>query len=455
MQTPSFSPIFGDHMVLQRGVPVRVWGRAEPGGKLRVTLGRTGVSAEADRDGVWQAELPAGPHHGPHASHEPLELAVSGSGGRAACRDVRFGEVWILAGQSNIEWEASKFPDATAEAACRDLPEVRIFTVKPCRSLLPRRSVTGGWQAMTPASALGFSALGMTFAAELHLELGVPVGAISCALGDTCAEMWTSREALLASPVFRDRVPPLPERPGGEVGRYDPSCLFHGMVEPLAPLAARGVIWYQGESNGRRPHEYRDLFSRLIADWRRAFRAPEWPFHYVQLPRFRPFEAVACSGQWAELRAAQQEVLSLPGTAMVPAIDLGDPVDIHPPGKAVIARRLVESVLARVYGHPVAAGGPGVGAVRWLEDAVEITLADASGEPYLREPGGFVLRGADGPFHPALARLAGRRLRVSSPAVKRPMAIRYAWADNPPVTLFGANGWPAPPFAFTRGGTAG
>ncbi len=447
-------------MVLQQGIPVKVWGQAPPFETIHVSLADAEVSACTDSAGDWEAVLPQCRAGGPHI------LRIRGASGFIDFEDVWIGEVWLLAGQSNMEWTASQFPDASADAAEAHAPMVRHFTLATHRSPEVSNDIKGTWRVMSPESAPAFSAFGMYFAKFWGNSQSVALGLVVSALGDTSAEMWLSRSAMIADPILRPAVEgyeaELANRRFGlataaehsldALQRYAPCCLYNGMIHPLARCRFRGVIWYQGESNGRRASTYRRLLSHLISEWRSLFKSPELPVIVIQLPRFRELEAVAQDSMWADLREAQsQAVTELPHAWMVSCIDLGDPIDIHPPNKREYARRALACVNANVYHQQVPWCGPAP--QEWQISGVVVRVVfDCHGRGlHLRQNplgSGFTLAGEDGVFLAAQARLDKTTVLVWHAAVKLPATLRYAWADNPPVTLFDQEGWPVAPFCI-------
>jgi sialate O-acetylesterase len=242
----------------------------------------------------------------------------------------------------------------------------------------------------------------------------------------------------------RSPRPPLgaPDNPNNAAG------LFHGMIHGLAPVALQGVLWYQGESNAGRAHEYRQLFGDLITGWREHFADPALDFFWVQLTSY------AAGGgdrrQWAFLREAQTQTLALPRTGQAVIYDLGDVRDIHPRNKLGVGRRLARLALHRTYDLPVPDEGPRfVSAIR-EGDAFVLTFAPATGRLITpqAELGGFEIAGEDRNFHPAQATITGEHtVQVRSPAVPAPVAVRYAWRNAlDHAGLFNPEGLPATPF---------
>jgi sialate O-acetylesterase len=235
--------------------------------------------------------------------------------------------------------------------------------------------------------------------------------------------------------------------PVGAGNQNDPSVLYNAMIAPIVPFAIRGVIWYQGESNAGRAYQYRTLFPIMIRSWRSAWRQ-NFPFYFVQLPNWRAAKPEPDESDWAELREAQTITLREPHTGMAVTIDVGEENDLHPRNKRDVGRRLALWALANTYRHKVIPSGPLFqryiieGNVVRLHFRHSTGLKTSDGAP----PKGFAIAGEDRRFVWADARIDGRTVVVSSPLVLKPVAVRYAWADNPRVNLYNEAGLPASPF---------
>jgi sialate O-acetylesterase len=468
--------VFGDGMVLQRGVPVPVWGTADTGEEVRVTLGDRVAQAKADSEGRWKATLE------PLEAGRGLELVAAGRN-RVAARDVRVGEVWVCSGQSNMEWPVERSAGAEEEVARPADPDLRLLVVPHRVSGEPQREFDARWVETSPRSVPAFSAVALAFGRELRSSLGVPVGLIQSTWGGTPAEAWTPRRGLEADEVLRPILerweknlaeypeakkrfeeetarwkeasskakgegkpgPRAPAPPPGPDHPHRASGLWNGMIAPLVPFAIRGTIWYQGESNASRAWQYATLFPQMIGEWRQAWAQGEFPFLFVQLANFRPEEKTD-GVTWAELREAQRRTLSLPHTAMAVTIDIGESGDIHPRNKKEVGRRLSLAAKARVYGLEGVDSGPLFRSESVEGDALRLHFDHAGGLVAKGDLVGFEVAGEDRRFHPAQARIDGETVLVTSPEVPRPVAARYAWADDPPVSLFNAAGLPASPF---------
>lgn len=250
-----------------------------------------------------------------------------------------------------------------------------------------------------------------------------------------------------------------------------PGRLFNGMIHPLLSYAIRGVIWYQGESNAGRATQYRTAFPLLIGDWRKQWHNEDFPFYFCQLANFMPKKPDPAESAWAELRDAQASALRLPHAGQAVLIDLGEAGDIHPCNKKDPGERLALIALAKDYGKPIPYSGPVFDSMKIDGSKAILTFKPTDGglvanplpETYLvstklnktvplvrNSPGsqleGFAICGADKQWFWADARIEGDMVIVSSPKVPDPVAVRYAWADNPTCNLYNGAGLPASPF---------
>lgn len=431
--------IFTDHMVLQRDMPITVWGTGQPGEKVQVKFAGLNVGTVVGGDGNWSVELDSLPAGGPH-------LMTIDSIFRVSLRDVYVGEVWLASGQSNMQWglNASDNPEKAISESSN--PMLRLFTVPRRSADEPQTSVGGQWQVSGPDSTPDFSAVGYYFGRALQQKLDVPVGVISTNVGGTPAEAWMCKEALAANDSLKYYV----DQPRDPNNMQRPYGLYNAMVHPLGQLSVRGAIWYQGESNAGRAYEYRTLFPAMIADWRRTFRQPNMPFLFVQLAPFMKKVSEPTDSAWAELREAQLlTAKNDPHTAMAVITDVGDETDIHPKWKQPVGERLALAARKIAYGEQVAFCGPMYGSS--TVDNGTIVLEFHHAEKGLQAKDGpltgFAIAGEDGKFVNASAEIIdANHVRVQSPEVPAPKFVRYGWADFPLGNLSDGAGLPASPF---------
>lgn len=480
--------VFGDHMVLQRDRAIPVWGWAEPDEEIVVTLGEQTRKTRAALDGEWGVKFDKF-----SATTEPLTLVVQGKN-TLTLKDVLVGEVWLCSGQSNMAMTVNRARDYEDEKKSADHPRLRMFTVRSGPATKPQDDCEGQWDVCSSDTVGGFSATGYFFGRELLTELDVPIGLINSSVGGTGIEAWTSLEAQQDRPELiplfeewderaktydpetakarHERLLTLwqtaaakaraegrdaPRRPQEPVDprldRNHPANLFNGKISPLIPFAIRGVIWYQGEHNARTLESaalYRHQLPLLIEDWRERWQQGDFPFVWVQLPNFkRPTVEPQSSSEWATMRESMAKSLSVPHTGMAVTIDIGEANDIHPRNKQDVGKRLALWALKRVYERDVVSSGP-LYASHKIDDARVILKFDRAdgglttrGDETLK---GFAIAGADKKWHWASAAVHGETVVVSHPGIAKPVAVRYAWGDNPDCNLFNGAGLPAAPF---------
>lgn len=473
--------VFADHMVLQRDKPVPVWGWASPNEKITVTFAGQTHSAVADAHGRWQVQLDK-----LAASAEPRSLVVSSAQGQLEVKDVLVGEVWLGSGQSNMGMKVNRCRDFATEKAAAQYPQIRMFQEKSLASATPKTDASGKWMVCSPDTVGEFSATLYFFGRELHRELKVPIGLINCSVGGTPIESWIAadvqaripelqaaheayvkayknfdvakaqenyakalalwREQAEAAKAAGQMPPPRPNDPvAAHERRGPPGGLFNGKIHPLIPFAIRGILWYQGEANTNPPQRaalYHHQLQALVTDWRSRW-GEELPFAWVQLPNFERL-----GEGWSLVQEGMLRTLQLPNTGMAITIDIGDPKDIHPVNKQDVGRRLALWALGRVYGQKgMATSGPLPAKHTVRAGAMVVSFTHTDGG--LKAPGevkGFEIAGPDMVWKPATARIEGDTVVVFHPDVKKPVAVRYAWASNPTCNLANGQGLPASPF---------
>lgn len=283
---------------------------------------------------------------------------------------------------------------------------------------------------------------------------------------------WRGKTEYSLPEIDAETIAAAPKPPEYFYGRHNiPGTLFNAMINPLIPYAIKGVIWYQGESNGWRAYQYRTAFPLLIKDWRQRWQQGDFPFYFVQLANFEPKKNVPSDSPWAELREAQSMTLQLPNTGQAVAIDIGEANDVHPRNKKDVGERLAAIALARDYGKGIPYSGPmyesmkvengkallsfthtdGGLVAKPLPDTYVLRSEANATAPLVRnspdsELEGFVICGADQQWVFARAKIEGDKVVVWSDQVPAPVAVRYGWAQNPTVNLYNGAGFPASPF---------
>lgn len=240
-----------------------------------------------------------------------------------------------------------------------------------------------------------------------------------------------------------------PPMPASQNGPNRPSVLYNAMIHPFLSFSIRGVIWYQGESNADRAHQYTSLFPALIRDWRTKWNEGDFPFYFVQLASYMKREEEPTTSAWAELRDAQFKTLSLTNTGMAVAIDIGDAKDIHPKNKQEVGRRLALIALARNYQKKISYSGPLMQSFKVEGNKMRVAFKHADAGLKIQDGKvlkGFVIAGADQKFYRAQAVIEGNTVVVSSDQVQQPVAVRYGWENNPDCNLYNGAGLPASPF---------
>ena len=460
MADVAMPPVFHDGMVIQCDQPVAVWGTASAGEKVKVTLAGKMAEASAGQDGRWLAKLPAPPAGGPH------QMTVAGNN-TISFSDVLSGEVWIFAGQSNVRFptKALIFHGVQEDLAGANLPQLRFYTHDPKMQ----------WVACTPETAGDFGGSAFYFGRELQRQLGVPVGIIMAAQNGAYIERFIpksdveqtdwgrkiiqtkqtpefiqAREQFQAQRAKRKRAKDLYDMGEifsvGDPGQYPPQVvapeivaandrdfgdLFTTIITPIMPYTVRGFAWYQGEANVF-DRDYAKKMQTLVASWRTNW-GKDLPMYFMQIAPFSySKDHTALPLFWETQYAAARNI---PGTAIACSVDLGEPpVNIHPPNKREVGRRLALLAMARTYGKNVADSGPVYKQMKIESGKVEIEfdhvgggLAASDGRPLAW----FRVAGQDKKFVDAQAQIDGDRVVVSSPNVAAPVAVRYAWDDMP------------------------
>ncbi|MCP4450928.1 MAG: sialate O-acetylesterase [Planctomycetes bacterium] len=481
--------IFGDHMVLQRDLPVVIWGWAEPDQTVTVSMGSQEKSVTASQQGQWRVQLAP-----LQASREGQTLRVKTKDGLVEFGDVLVGEVWLCSGQSNMEWRVGQSDDAEQEIANADCSLIRHIEIDHVMLPEPRDDVASkkGWEVCTPKTVPSFTATGYFFGRELFDQLDVPIGLVNSCWGGSNIEAFTSLEGFRQVPSLSEYVSRIetsqPDNPaykkavtetmaaahnwlaqaeqaleGGQrvtlppalpkgvlplMAWADPANKHNAMIQGLVPYRIRGSIWYQGESNHAEGMRYVDKTRALVRGWRQAWGQPDLPYYYVQIapyvygeedPEILPIF-------WEAQEAIETEI---PHTGMVVIHDVGNLRDIHPRNKKPVGRRLALQALNKTYGKDVVSGGPQFDRLMKEGPSLRVWfkrtgsgLVTSDGEA----PDWFEIAGENGLFLPAQARIDGKSVVLSHDRMKTPCAMRYAWSKMAEPNLRNREGFSVSPF---------
>lgn len=477
--------VIGSHMVLQQKQSNPVWGWDAPGTQVTVTFGAMTKTGEAGADGKWTVKLDPLP-----ANANPQTMVIKGTE-QKELQDVLVGEVWMCSGQSNMGFTLNRDYNGDLETQAAHFPNMRLFKVPLVGTQELQNDTKAEWKAAEPANSGGFTAVGFMFGRYIHEILQVPVGLIDNAWGGSAAEAWVRRTSLESDPRFKRLMestktqennlqseqakaafesqlakwkeavakakaegkpePRGPQPPQAWLnGNARPGNIFNGVVFPTLGYGMKGVIWYQGETNASRAWEYGQLFPFMIEQWRKEWKQGDFPFYWVQLADFKNEQPQPGDSDWAELRESQTKTEKLPNTGQAVIIDLGEGRDIHPRNKHDVAARLVRLALAKDYGVKVPFHSPEFKAMEIHDGRVSVQF-DTFGSPLrafdVPEVRGFAVCGDDKVWHWAKGTIKGQdTVELTCDQVEYPVAVRYAWADNPVCNLYTETGLPVTPF---------
>ncbi len=470
------SSVFGDHMVLQQKQPIRIWGWTDPNQSVSVEFASQNAVTTADNDGRFQLNLD------PVAAGGPYTLTVKADETKTF-QDVLVGEVWLCSGQSNMQFAVSSSNDPDLETLTANYPNIRLISVAQVGTQEPQNDFNGAWTACSPETVGSFSAVGYFFGRQLNQTLDVPIGLIDTAWGGSACEAWVRRDLFTDKDLYgplmdrwenteatydpdvavtawkkrvekwkvdkKGRQPRAPRNP--LTGQHRPANLYNGVLKPVLGYTIKGAIWYQGEHNASRAYQYRDLFPLMIQSWRDEWAQGDFSFYWVQLADFRAEQPEPADSDWAELREAQTMTMNkLANTGEAVILNLGEAADIHPKNKQDVAKRLARWALAKDYGIDVVCHSPLYKSLEIKGDRILVTFVHTGGglDTFdVTAPIGFAIAGDDRSFVSASARIVDRdTIEVWSDSVSTPVAVRYAWADNPVCNVQNREGLPVTPF---------
>ncbi|HEY4154112.1 MAG TPA: sialate O-acetylesterase, partial [Puia sp.] len=434
------------------------------------------VKGRAGPDGKWKVRFPG------LAKNTSFDINITtGEGEEKVIRNAVAGQVWLCSGQSNMGMPVSA-SDVKEKLKDSDVHEIRFFLAQNDPSATELHRLTGHWVICTTQTIGSCSAVGLSFAWNLHQHLRQPVGLIINAVGGTPIESWTPlttvKEKAYNIHVFQERAQwqrdrnvyekeyqlklknreiavqqareegrPLPPKiypPFALRENWNPGSLYNSLVCPVRDFVFKGIIWYQGESNANYPFVYRYQLADMIRCWRKLFNKKKLPFYIIQLPDYQ------CADDWAVIRESQASVGSLNDTRLIVTLGLGDSLNIHPVRKMEVGRRVSLQVLRKEYGYDLVASGPRLKKMEITGEKIRLSF-DCSGS-LIKSSDGRPLRNMeisdDGlVFFPAQVRIDRNTLLVWSDKIKHPGMVRYAWKNVPePINFVNQDGLPAPPF---------
>jgi len=443
--------IFTDDMVLQQQSTVPVWGWDKPGAHISLTTSwnKKVYQATSDTSGKFVLRI-ATPSAG-----GPYQLTVS-DGKPLILKDVLIGEVWICAGQSNMEIPMKGFKsqpilnsnDAILNSKNSNL---HLFTVpRGSRTTLQKDIKPSHWQEASPETVAKFSAVGYYFGRQLNKLLNVPIGIINCSYSGSSIQAWM--DAATLKPYSEIKIP-APTDSIKEVSRT-PTTLYNAMLHGIIGYGIKGTIWYQGESNYDFPAQYDSLFVTFVKTLRAKWGAGDFPFYYTQIAPYDYAQLPPYNkgGKYnsAFLRDVQRiDEDKIPNTGMAVLMDIGEQTTIHPPRKEQVGARLAYLALGKTYGiQGFGDESPAYESLTVKGSKATVKFKNVANglTSFLKEMNTFEIAGADKHFYPAKAEISGSAVVVSSEQVKEPVAVRYAFKDFIVGDLFGTDGLPVSSF---------
>jgi sialate O-acetylesterase len=488
--------IFDNNMVLQRDKPVRIWGSAAPQEKVKIKFGGQVKSTVADPQGEWSVYLDPMP-----ANAQPGEMKVSGQASSVLFTNVLVGDVWILGGQSNMEFDLARIFHGDVEILSANFPNIRLMTIPSSADLKPQKDFErineydgwyerydkkGYWFICSPETVPTFSGLGYIFGRRLYMASQVPIGLVDVSLGGTTVEAWLKPETLAGMPEnssllkqWNDKVAaydPAKPSPNPALDRNFPGSSYTGMVSVIAGLTVKGIVFHQGYNNAledSRPNQYALNFKALINDWRNTFHDQDLPFGIIEFsaggePQTRENYELRMIDPAPYIREAQFRAFSdIHNTGFVCSYD--QQVNwYHPQKKVEAGERMARWALSTQYGFDLGWEPAVCTGIERLKNRIVVTFNKEVKTSDDRPMEGFCIAGNDRHFFPAKAAYAKtqdekgkpvddkKRIEISNDLVVDAAEVRYAWARNPlgnlvnsdcpiiPVPLFRSDHWDYP-----------
>lgn len=457
--------IFDSNMVLQQQSECKLWGTATPGKVVKVTVSWNNQQkyVTADADGKWSMTVAT-----PAASYDAQEVTVAElADGKKKVQDTKvfenvlIGEVWLCAGQSNMEMPMKGFPSQPIEGGPMDIlrskdVNLHLYQAKRTSRYEPTDTTTGKWQVSEPEAVRNFSATAYYFGRLLRETLDVPVGLVVTAWGGSSCESWMDREHV-AQFVHAHSPYQIPTSQADiKSPNRTPTVLYNGMLNPIIGYGIKGAIWYQGEDNVPRYQDYAQQMQTMVALWREKWGVGEFPFYYCQIAPY-DYSLLNWTVNSALLREQQLKAEQMiPNTGMAVLMDAGIEKGIHPPKKDVAGERLALLALVKTYGvkgvtaesalFKEAEFKDGKAIVKFTRDKMNIYGKNSTFSSQY-----FEVAGEDRVFHKATVEHHRPNLIVYSPEVPNPVAVRYGfndWVDGDlfcdglPISSFRSDDWP-------------
>lgn len=455
MAQPAFTKVklpalVSSNMVLQRNTEVTLWGWADPGEKISIEYSWLIDVSEilADEEGNWKVGIKT------TDSKEAQTIKITDETSEITLFNVVFGEVWVCSGQSNMQQPVNGYHGQPTFGTLQSVAHsrnsnIRLFSVHRVGSKTPLEDIDSydAWEEASPENVPEFSSVAWYFGKQLQEILDVPVGMIHTSWGGSAVEAWISKEA----------ITPFQEVDLSDIDitqktNHIPTALFNSMINPLIPYTIKGALWYQGESNRLEPDKYTEFFPAMVKDWRNRWGIGDFPFYYVQIAPYSygGNQAYNTSENSAFIREAQLKCLDIiPNSGMAVTMDIGEEQCIHPAKKKEVADRLLYNALNKTYGMKSLECESPVYKSHEVEDGAMILSFDnaSKGMYATKELTSFEIAGEDKVFYPAKAEIYNRTMvRVYSPSVPKPVAVRYAWKNWVSPGLFDTNLLPASSF---------
>jgi len=427
--------IFGDNMVLQRNAEVKIWGWASPKEEIKLTASWNNQEYKvvANNQAQWELKIKTTEAGG------PFTISIKGYN-EVVLKNILIGEVWVCAGQSNMEMSASwGIDNGEEEMKNATNPNIRFFTVPKLTATTPQNNLLGNWVESTPETMKNFSAIGYFFAKRLREDLkNVPIGLISSNWGGTPAEIWMPEEVVQNDPVLLENAKKLNEQ---EYGPRQPGRAYNAMIYPITGFKIAGTLWYQGESNVG-SLVYDKTLSALITSWRKVWQ-DEFPFYFVQIA---PYKTGSNNFSNVTVRNSQRKILNeVPKTGMVLTSDISDTIDIHPKNKKDVGIRLANLALAETYKvNSNLVNGPLFKNIQIEKNKAIVSFDFADGLHFKTKTSNqFELAGADEIYYPAEAYIKNNQVVLTSRKVSTPTKVRFAWGNTIQPDLFNKANLPA------------